>query len=62
MMNIPATILSCYYPNKVCYCIVNKKEPGAAEKEDLLKRAICMFENLSTSYLRDIENIAEGTR
>ena len=58
-MNIAANILTSYYSNKVCYCIVNKKEPSAAEKEDLLKRAISMFENLSTSYLKDIENIAE---
>ena len=62
MMNIVSNILSCYYANKVCYCIVNKKEPDAAGKEDLLKRSIAMFENLSTSYLDDIKNIAEGAR
>ncbi len=62
MMNIASNILSCYYSNKVCYCIVNNKEPDAAAKEDLLKRAISMFENLSTSYLDDIRNIAEGAK
>jgi hypothetical protein len=62
MMNIAANILTSYYSNKVCYCIVNKKEPSAAEKEDLLKRAISMFENLSTSYLKDIENIAAAVK
>ena len=61
-MNIAANILTSYYSNKVCYCIVNKKEPSAAEKEDLLKRAISMFENLSTSYLKDIENIAAAVK
>jgi hypothetical protein len=61
-MNIAANILTSYYSNKVCYCIVNKKEPSAAEKEDLLKRAISMFENLSTSYLKDIETIAEAVK
>jgi len=62
MMNIASNILSCYYSNKVCYCLINHKEPDAVEKEDLLKRAISMFENLSTSYLEDIENIAEGAK
>jgi hypothetical protein len=62
MMNIASNILSCYYSNKVCYCLVNKKEPDAAAKEDLLKRVISMFENLSTSYLQDIKDIAEGAR
>jgi hypothetical protein len=42
-MNIAANILTSYYSNKVCYCIVNKKEPSVAEKDDLLKRAISMF-------------------
>jgi hypothetical protein len=61
-MNIAANILTSYYSNKVCYCIVNKKEPSVAEKDDLLKRAISMFENLSTSYLKDIETIAEAVK
>jgi hypothetical protein len=61
-MNIVASILSSYYANKVSFCMVNKREPNTAEKENLLKRVISMFENLSTSYLEDIENIAEGAR
>jgi hypothetical protein len=40
--------------------VVNNKQPDAAEKEDLLKRAVSMFENLATGYLDDIKNIAEG--
>ena len=60
MMNIASNLLSSYYSNKVCYCVVNHKEPDDAAKEDLLKRVISMFENLSTSYLDDIKNIAEG--
>lgn len=62
MMNIASNLLSCYYANKVCYCVVNNKEPDSAAKEDLLKRVISMFENLSTSYLDDINNIAEGAK
>jgi hypothetical protein len=62
MMNIASNILACYYSNKVCYCVVNNKEPDDAAKEDLLKRVISMFENLSTSYLDDIKNIAEGAK
>ena len=62
MMNIASNLLSCYYSNKVCYCVVNNKEPDPAAKEDLLKRVISMFENLSTSYLDDIKNIAEGAK
>lgn len=61
-MNIVSNLLSCYYANKVSFCIVNEREPNSAEKEDLLKRVISMFENLSTSYLEDIETIAEGAR
>ena len=62
MMNIASNLLSCYYANKVYYCVINNKEPDPAEKEDLLKRVISMFENLSTSYLDDIKNIAEGAK
>jgi hypothetical protein len=62
MMNIASNILSCYYANKVCYCVVNQKEPDSASKEELLKRVISMFENLSTTYLGDIKNIAEGAK
>ena len=61
-MNIVSNILASYYSNKVSFCVVNKREPDNAEKEDLLKRVISMFENLSTSYIEDIENIAEGTK
>jgi len=61
-MNIVSNILAAYYSNKVSFCVVNNKEPDNAEKEDLLKRVISMFENLSTSYIEDIENIAEGTK
>ncbi|PXF57648.1 MAG: hypothetical protein C4B58_09150 [Deltaproteobacteria bacterium] len=50
------------YGNKASFCSVNNKEPDEAEKEDLLKRVITMFENLSTSYLKDIEEIAEGAK
>jgi hypothetical protein len=57
-MQIASSILNSYYCNKVCFCVVNGKEPDPAEKEDLLKRVISMFENLSTSYLNDIEEIA----
>ena len=62
MMNIASNLLSCYYSSKVCYCVVNHKEPDPPAKEDLLKRVISMFENLSTSYLDDIRNIAEGAK
>jgi hypothetical protein len=62
MMNIASNILGCYYANKVCYCVVNSKEPSPNEKKELLKRVVSMFENLSTSYLEDIKDIAEGTQ
>ncbi len=61
-MTIASNLLTSYYCNKVCHCIVKGKEPDAAEKEDLLKRAISMFENLSTSYLSDIEEIADAAK
>jgi hypothetical protein len=59
MMNVIASILSSYYANKVSFCILNNREPNDAEKDDLLKRVLSMFENLSTSYLGDIQEIAE---
>lgn len=62
MMVIASNLLSAYYGNKTSFCIVNKREPDKAEKEDILRRVISMFENLSTSYVKDIEDIAEGTR
>jgi len=61
-MIIVSNILSAYYGNKASFCAVNNKEPDDAQKEDLLKRVITMFENLSTSYLKDIEEIAEGAK
>ena len=61
-MNIASNILSAYYANKACYCTVNKKEPDDATKEELLKRVVIVFENLCTSYLDDIVNIAESVK
>ena len=61
-MNVVSNILSSYYANKVSFCIVNNREPNDAEKDDLLKRCISMFENLSTSYIGDIKEIAENLR
>jgi hypothetical protein len=62
MMNVVSNILSSYYANKVSFCIVNNREPNDAEKDDLLKRCLSMFENLSTSYLGDIREIAENVK
>ena len=62
MMNVVSNILNSYYANKVGFCIVNKREPNDAEKDDLLKRCISMFENLSTSYIKDIQEIAENVK
>jgi len=62
MMNIASNLLSSYYANKTSFCIVNKREPSDIEKDDLLKKCISMFENLSTSYLDDIREIAEGIK
>ena len=62
MMNIASNLLSAYYANKTSFCIVNNREPSDSEKDDLLKRCISMFENLSTSYLDDIREIAEGIK
>jgi hypothetical protein len=61
IMNIVSNLLSSYYGNKTCFCIVNNREPDDAEKDQLLTRVISMFENLATSYQADIENIAEGS-
>ena len=61
-LNIASNILSAFYSAKTAYCILNQKEPETGEKEKLLKEVISMFENLSTSYLKDIEDIAEGAR
>jgi len=62
MINVVSNILNSYYANKVSFCIVNKREPDDAEKDDLLKRCISMFENLSTSYIGDIQEIAENVK
>lgn len=61
IMNIVANLLTSYYGNKTCFCIVNNREPDAVEKDELLKRVISMFENLATSYQADIKEIAEGS-
>ena len=62
MMSVVSNILSSYYSNKVSFCIINKREPNDAEKDDLLKRCLSMFENLSTSYINDIKEIAETVK
>ncbi len=61
-MIVVSNILSSYYANKTSFCVVNNREPDAAEKDDLLKRVLSMFENLSTSYLSDILEIAENIK
>ncbi|MFH1861499.1 MAG: hypothetical protein ABH878_01700 [bacterium] len=62
MMNVVSNILASYYANKVSFCIVKGREPNDAEKDDLLKRVLSMFENLSTSYMGDIHEIAENIK
>jgi len=62
MMNIVSNLLSSYYANKASFCIVNNRQPDDNEKNDLLKKCISMFENLSTSYLDDIREIAESVK
>ena len=62
VMTIASNILAAYYANKNCYCTVNSKEPDDTIKEELLTRVITVFENLCTSYLEDIENIADGVK
>ncbi|MCF8070443.1 MAG: hypothetical protein K9L30_17825 [Desulfobacterales bacterium] len=62
MMNIASNLLSAYYGNKAGFCIVNQRDPTDSEKNDLLKRCIPMFGNLSTSYLDDIRIIAENIK
>ncbi len=58
-MIVVSNILSSYYASKISFCMNNKREPSDAEKDDILKRVLSMFENLSTSYLGDIQEIAE---
>ncbi|WDN89872.1 hypothetical protein BuS5_02840 [Desulfosarcina sp. BuS5] len=59
-MNIVSNLLNAYYTAKNSFCIVNQKEPELKEREELFKTVIRSFENLSTSYFKDIEDIAEG--
>jgi hypothetical protein len=59
-MNIVSNILNAYYTAKNSFCIINRKEPELEEREELFKTVIRSFENLSTSYFKDIEDIAEG--
>ena len=61
-MNIASNILTAYYSNKNCFCTLNKREPSQDEKQEILERVISMFENLCTSYLDDIGNIAEEAK
>ncbi|MCD6186491.1 MAG: hypothetical protein J7K84_12075 [Deltaproteobacteria bacterium] len=60
-INIVSNILTAYYTAQNSFCIVNKKEPDLKEREELYKTVVRSFENLSTSYFKDIEDIAEGT-
>ncbi len=62
MMNVTSNILSSYYSNKVSFCIINNREPSDTEKDELLKRCLSMFENLSTSYMEDIREIADTVK
>jgi hypothetical protein len=61
-MVVVSNILSSYYASKVSFCLNNQREPSDAEKDDILKRVLSMFENLSTSYLGDIQEIAESIK
>jgi hypothetical protein len=58
IMNIASNILASYYSNKVSFCFLNKREPTDAEKDELLKGCLSMFENLAESYMEDIQEIA----
>ena len=62
MMIVVSNILSSYYGSKCSFCVINNREPDNAEKDDILKRVLSMFENLSTSYLGDIQEIAESIK
>ena len=59
-MNIISNILSSYYAAKNSYCTIHGKEPDDREKEKILREVLSTFENLSTTYLKDIEEIAES--
>ncbi len=61
-MNISSNILSAYYLAKNSYCVLNNKEPDAGEKEKIIREVLSTFENLSTSYFKDIEEIAESIK
>ncbi len=62
IMNITSNILSAYYMATNSYCVLKEKEPNAGEKETILKEVLSTYENLSTSYLKDIEEIAESIK
>lgn len=59
-MNIVSNILSSFFSAKTSFCIINNKQPTAEEKERLLQEVLSMFENLSTTYFSDIEDIADS--
>ena len=61
-MIIGSNILAAYYSNKTSFCVVNQRDPDTQEKEKILQNVISAFENLTTSYMKDIEDIAEGAR
>ena len=59
-MNIVSNILSAFFSAKTSFCIIHNKQPNAEEKERLLQEVLSMFENLSTTYFTDIEEIADS--
>lgn len=61
-MNIASNILNAYYTSMNSYCSVYQREPEDQIKEELLQRVLSVFENLCTSYIDDIEDIAESIR
>ncbi|TKJ40115.1 hypothetical protein CEE37_10290 [candidate division LCP-89 bacterium B3_LCP] len=61
-MVVVSNILSSYYAAKVSFCLNNDREPNNTEKDDILKKVLSMFENLSTSYLKDIQEIAASIK
>lgn len=61
-MNIAANLLTAYYTARNSFCVINTREPDLAEKEKIFKTVLTSFENLTTSYYKDIENIAQNIR
>jgi hypothetical protein len=57
MMNVVSNILNSYYANKVGFCIVNKREPNDAEKDDLLKATSKTFRRLLITLNRRTMNL-----